>query len=81
MCRLRLPNYAELTSKYDLQRGSIDHMAPHRIDQNHLIPNHTIKSKEDPRPLVTASTTIMIVIHFVKVSTLYPRVVISSLAK
>jgi hypothetical protein len=38
---LRLPNYVELTSKYDPQRGSIDHTAPHRLDQNHPIPNHT----------------------------------------
>jgi hypothetical protein len=45
------------------------------------IPHHTIYSKEDLRPLVTISTTVMIVVHFTKVSTLYPRVVISSLAK
>jgi hypothetical protein len=31
--------------------------------------------------LVTVSTAIMIVVHFAKVSALYPRVVISSLAK
>jgi hypothetical protein len=41
-CRLRLPKYVELTSKYDPQRGSIDHTAPHRLFQNHPIPNHTI---------------------------------------
>jgi hypothetical protein len=41
-CRLRLSNYVELTSMYDPQRDSIDHTAPHRLDQNHLIPNHTI---------------------------------------
>jgi hypothetical protein len=46
----------------------------------HSHPKHTIKSKEDPRPLVTVSTTIMIVVHFTKVSALYPRVVIASLA-
>jgi hypothetical protein len=34
---------------------------------------------EDHRPLVTASSTIMIVRHYTKVSTLYPRVVILSL--
>jgi hypothetical protein len=34
---------------------------------------------EDPRPLVTASSAIMRVVHFAKVSTLYPHVVISSL--
>jgi hypothetical protein len=33
------------------------------------------------RPLVTASTATMIVVHFANVSSLYPRVVISSLAK
>jgi hypothetical protein len=43
-------------------------MTPHRLDQNH------------PRPLVTVSMTIMTVVQFAKVSTLYPRVVISSLA-
>jgi hypothetical protein len=31
------------------------------------IPHYTIKSKEDPRPLVTASLAIMIVVHFAKV--------------
>jgi hypothetical protein len=35
----------------------------------------------DPRPLVTASMAVMTVIHFAKVSTMYPRVVISLLAK
>jgi hypothetical protein len=35
----------------------------------------------DHNPLVTVSTTIMTVVHFAKVSILYPRVVISSLAK
>jgi hypothetical protein len=34
-CMLRLPNYVELVSKYNPQRGSIDHMTPHRLDQNH----------------------------------------------
>jgi hypothetical protein len=34
-----------------------------------------------PRPLVTIRTTVMTVVHFAKVSALYPRVVISSLAK
>jgi hypothetical protein len=41
-CRLRLPNYVELTSKCDPQRSSIDHTAPHRLDQNHPIPIQTI---------------------------------------
>jgi hypothetical protein len=45
----------------------------------HSHPNHLIK--EDPRPLVTASLAIKIVVHSAEVSTLYPRVVISSLAK
>jgi hypothetical protein len=78
-----LHNYFELISKYDPQSGSIDHTAPHRIDQNHPIPIQTMpsKSKEDPKPLVSVSTTIMIVIHFAKVSAPYPRVVILSLAK
>jgi hypothetical protein len=41
-CRLRLPKYVEVTSEYDLQRGSIDHIVSHRLDQNYPIPNHTI---------------------------------------
>jgi hypothetical protein len=43
-CRLRLPIYVELISKYNPQRGSIDHMTPHRLDQNHPIPIQTIAS-------------------------------------
>jgi hypothetical protein len=42
-------------------------------------PNHTLYSREDPRLLVTASSTIMIVVHFAKGSALYPRIVILSL--
>jgi hypothetical protein len=34
---LRLSNYVELISKYDSQIGSIDRIAPHMLDQNHLI--------------------------------------------
>jgi hypothetical protein len=44
-------------------------------------PNHTLYSREDPRPLVTTSSAIMIVVHFEKISTLYPRIVISSLIR
>jgi hypothetical protein len=46
-CRLRLPNYVELFSKYDPQRGSIDHMTPHRLDpdhSNHTTPYHLVKT-------------------------------------
>jgi hypothetical protein len=45
------------------------------------LPNHTLYSREDPRPLVTVSLAIMIVVHSAEVSTMYPRVVILSLAK
>jgi hypothetical protein len=45
-CRLRLPNYVELMSKYDPQRGSIDHTVPHRLDQIHPILIHTIPSSQ-----------------------------------
>jgi hypothetical protein len=31
-------------------------------------PNHTLYSREDPRPLITASSTIMIVVHFAKLA-------------
>jgi hypothetical protein len=41
-------------------------------------PNHTLYSREDSRPLVTAYSTIMIVVYYAMVSALYPRVVISS---
>jgi hypothetical protein len=65
--------------------GSIDHTTPHRLSQNHIHPNQnhsqTIYSREDPRPLVTASSAIMIVIDYAKVSNAYPQVVISLLAK
>jgi hypothetical protein len=46
--RLRLPNYVELISKYDPQRGSIDHTAPHRLDPNH--PIQTIPSSQKTIP-------------------------------
>jgi hypothetical protein len=36
---------------------------------------------EDPKPLVTTSLAIMIVVHFAKVSAMYPHVVISSLGE
>jgi hypothetical protein len=52
-----------------------------RPKPSHFHPNHTILSKEDPRLLVTVSTTVMTVVHFTKVSALYPHIVISSLAK
>jgi hypothetical protein len=65
-----------------------DHTVPHRLSlrtiPSHTIPYHTqtIYSREDPRPLMTVSSTIMIiVVHFTKVSTMYPCVVISSLTK
>jgi hypothetical protein len=44
---------------------------------SHSHPNHLIK--KDLRPLVTASLAIMIVVHSTEVSTLYRRIVISSL--
>jgi hypothetical protein len=43
---ISLPNYVELISMYDPQRGSIDHTAPHRLEQNHLIHIQTIPSSE-----------------------------------
>jgi hypothetical protein len=45
----------------------------------HSQPNHTPYSREDPRPLVSTSLAIMIVVHLAKVSAMYPWVVISSL--
>jgi hypothetical protein len=67
----------------------MDHTAPHSSTQLHHKPHpkpfhsqfHTLYSREDPRPLVTASSTIMIVVHFTKLSTMYPYKVISSLGE
>jgi hypothetical protein len=52
----------------------------HQVSHSHQNQSHPIpiKLKEDPRPLVTASSAIMIVVHSTEVSTLYPQVVISS---
>jgi hypothetical protein len=47
---LRLPNYVELISKYDPQRGSIDHTTPPRLDQNHSISIQTIPSSRSRAP-------------------------------
>jgi hypothetical protein len=52
---------------------------PQKLDQYHHIPIQIICSKEDPRPLITVSSAIMIGVHSAEVSTLYPRIVISSL--
>jgi hypothetical protein len=38
--------YVELISKYDPQRGSIDHTTPHRLDQNHSIPIQITRSSQ-----------------------------------
>jgi hypothetical protein len=62
-------------------KGTKDHMVPQsytKPDPPIPFPNHTLYSREDPTPLVTASSTIMIVVHFVNVSVLYPRLVILS---
>jgi hypothetical protein len=63
-------------------KGTKDHTVPQSYTKPYpTIPfsNHTLYSREDPRPLITASSAIMIVVHFAKVSALYPRVVILSL--
>jgi hypothetical protein len=41
-----------------------DHIVPKAIP----FPNHTLYSRENPRPLVIASSSIMIVVHFAKVA-------------
>jgi hypothetical protein len=66
-----------------IQKGSLWITPIHMIYTKTIptIPHHTILLKEDPRPLVTVSTNVMIVVHFAKVSTLYPQLVISLLAK
>jgi hypothetical protein len=71
-------------TKFDPQRvtkGTKDHIVPQSCTKPYPtipFPNHTIYYREDPRPLVTASSAIMIVVHSAEVSTLYPPVVISS---
>jgi hypothetical protein len=65
-------------------KGTKDHTIPQSYTEPYTtipFPNSTIYSREDPRPLVTTSSAIMIVVHSTDVSTLYPRVVISSLAE
>jgi hypothetical protein len=62
--------------------GTMNHTVPQsyiKPDATIPFPNHLIK--RGTRPLVIASSTIMIVVHFAKVSTLYPHVVISSLIR
>jgi hypothetical protein len=77
-------------TKFDPQRvtkdtnGTKDHTVPQSYTKPYpTIPfsNHTLYSREDPRPLVTACSIIMIVVHSTEVSTLYPCIVISSLAE
>jgi hypothetical protein len=73
-----------LITKFDPQRltkGTKDHTVPQSCTKPYptiTFPNHTLYSREDLRPLVTTSSTIMIVVHSTEVSTLYPHVVISS---
>jgi hypothetical protein len=65
-------------------KGTKDHTVPQRYTKPYPtipFPNHTLYSNEDPRPLVTASSATMIVVHSVEVSILYPRVIISSPSK
>jgi hypothetical protein len=77
----------KVITKFDSQRvtkGTKDHTVPQSYTEPYPtipFPNHTLYSREDPRSLVTASSTIMIVAHSAEVSTLYPRIVISSLAE
>jgi hypothetical protein len=80
-------------TKFDPQRytkghkGHKGHKGSHgtsklyRTISIHPILNHTVYSRDNLRPLVIVSSAIMIVVHSTEVSTLYPRVVISSLAE
>jgi hypothetical protein len=77
-------------TKFDPQRctkdtkGTKDHTVPQSYTEPHPtipFPNHTLYSRENPRLLVTTSSTIMIVVHSAEVNTLYPRVVILSLTE
>jgi hypothetical protein len=46
-------------------KGTKDHKA---IPKLYLFSNHTLYSREDPKPLVIANSTIVIVVHFAKVA-------------
>jgi hypothetical protein len=62
-------------------KGTNDHTVPQSYTEPYPtipFPNHTLYSMEDNRPLVSARSAIMIVVHSAKVSTLYPRVVVIS---
>jgi hypothetical protein len=62
-------------------KGTNDHTVPQSYTKPYPtipFPKHTLYSREDPRPLVTASSVIMIVIHSIEISILYPHIVISS---
>jgi hypothetical protein len=61
-------------------KGTKDHTVPQSCTKPYptiQLPNHTLYSREDFRPLVTTSSAIMIVLHSAEISTLYPRIVIS----
>jgi hypothetical protein len=61
-------------------KGTKDHTIPQSYTKPYPtipLPNHTLYSREDPRPLVITSSTIMTVVHSAEVSTLYQCVVIS----
>jgi hypothetical protein len=50
-------------------KGTKNYMVPQIYTKPYptiSFPNHTLYSREDPRPLVIASSVIMIVIHFAK---------------
>jgi hypothetical protein len=70
-----------ITKAQRVTKGTNDHTVPQSCTKPYpTIPflNHTLYSREDPRLLVTTSSAIMIVVYSAEVSTLYPRVVISS---
>jgi hypothetical protein len=62
-------------------KGTKDYTVPQSYTEPYPaipLPNHTLYSRENLIPLVTARLAIVIVAHAAKVSTLYPCVVISS---
>jgi hypothetical protein len=63
-----------------VHKGSQRTQRAQRIIQYHKaipFPNHTLYSREDPRLFVIISSAVMIVVHFINVSALYPWLVIS----
>jgi hypothetical protein len=59
--------YLKYITKYD-NKGTKGTWGSQSFHKDYTIPNHTNYSRVDPKPLVTASSAIMTVVHFTKVA-------------